>query len=230
LQRKRSNFLSIAQRLNVQKLSELSDPSESADIVETAEHVSLDNAIKLLYPEGSRTNSQIIRNIIVSLNLTPFDVQPDSTDGSQLKATALVTPSQYKCIQHLKERDIKKLTLSTHFEYAAIPAAGCMHINNLSNNTAFNEIMTLSPYRQILAFESYTQITEEHLELLNAHWRKRPWISMAFSQLLAGAVFVDGNQALFLNGVKSYNRYPSIDVHYEKVQRTQGSTIPDLTS
>lgn len=40
---------------------------------------------------------------------------------------------------------------------------------------------------------------------------------MAVSQLLAGAILVGGNQALLLNGVESYGRYPSTDAHFEKV-------------
>jgi hypothetical protein len=53
---------------------------------------------------------------------------------------------------------------------------------------------------------------------------------MAVSRLLAGAVLIDGNQVLLLDGVGTYSRYPSIDDHYEKVQPTQESLIPDFTS
>lgn len=214
--------------LNVQKPLELSLPSGSTDIEQT-ENLSLDDVVELLYPEDGQTNSQVIRNVIAAWNLTPFDVQTDSTDDDQLKVTALTSTIQYKRVLDFKERGIKRLKLSTPYEKAISPA-DCIHINDSSTNAVFNETMKLSPYRQLLAFESYTHITEEHLELLNAHWRKRPWMFMAVSQLLAGAVLVDGNQALLLNGVESYSRYPSIDAHFEKVQPTQESSIADLTS
>lgn len=41
------------------------------------------------------------------------------------------------------------------------------------------------------------------------------------SQLLAGAILIGGNQALLLNGVESYSRYPSIDAHFENVSNSQ---------
>lgn len=53
---------------------------------------------------------------------------------------------------------------------------------------------------------------------------------MATSQLLAGAILVDGNQALLLNGVEAYCRYPSVDVHHENLTTTQESSVPELTS
>ncbi|KAI8988045.1 hypothetical protein BDF20DRAFT_804306, partial [Mycotypha africana] len=95
---------------------------------------------------------------------------------------------------------------------------------------SFNDIIRKSPYRQILAFEEYRHITEEHLDLLNSHWRKRSYMFMITSQLLAGAILVDGSQALLLNGVKSYSRYPSIDAHFENVSSTQELSIPQLSS
>lgn len=53
---------------------------------------------------------------------------------------------------------------------------------------------------------------------------------MVTSQLQAGAILVDGNQALVINGVESYCRYPSVDVHHENLSNTQESSIPDLCS
>ncbi|KAI9487425.1 MAG: hypothetical protein EXX96DRAFT_628246, partial [Benjaminiella poitrasii] len=95
---------------------------------------------------------------------------------------------------------------------------------------SLNEIIRKSTYHQILAFEEYRHITEEHLDLLNSYWRKRPFMYMITSQLLTGAISVNGSQALLLNGVESYSRYPSIDAHFENVSSTQESSIPQLSS
>lgn len=48
--------------------------------------------------------------------------------------------------------------------------------------------------------------------------------------MIAGAILVDGNNALLLNGVESYCRYPAIDAHYEKLSLAKQSSIPDHSS
>ncbi|RCH80353.1 hypothetical protein CU098_005672, partial [Rhizopus stolonifer] len=50
------------------------------------------------------------------------------------------------------------------------------------------------------------------------------------SQLLAVAILTGGSQALLLNGVDSYTRYPSTDAHFENVSSAQESSIPQLSS
>ncbi|OAD76532.1 hypothetical protein PHYBLDRAFT_63259 [Phycomyces blakesleeanus NRRL 1555(-)] len=179
--------------------------------------------------ENCQTNNRIIRNVISALNLIPFDVESDPTNDNQHKFTALTSATLFKRVLEFKEGDTKKLKLNTPYE-STISVADCIHINDTSNNQPLNEILELSPYRQLLALESYTKIIEENIELLNAHWRKQSWMSMGVSQLLTGAFVVYGKKALLLNGVESYSRYPCIDVHFEKVQPTQESSTPDLMS
>ncbi|KAL4206352.1 hypothetical protein AB4K20DRAFT_1871241 [Rhizopus microsporus] len=87
-----------------------------------------------------------------------------------------------------------------------------------------------SPYHQLLGFESYTIIASEHLDFLNAHWRKRFYVYLAMAQLIAGAILVDGNGAILLNGTESYCQYSSIDVHYEKLFTMQELSFPDRMS
>ncbi|KAI9469856.1 MAG: hypothetical protein EXX96DRAFT_492132, partial [Benjaminiella poitrasii] len=91
-----------------------------------------------------------------------------------------------------------------------------------------NEIIKNSPYSQLLAFDNYTMLNEKHLELLNTHWRKRPWMYLMVGRLLASSILVDGCHALLLNGVESYSRYPRINAHFEKVP--QQSSLPDFKS
>ncbi|GAA5809880.1 hypothetical protein MFLAVUS_003295 [Mucor flavus] len=106
----------------------------------------------------------------------------------------------------------------------------CIHVNDTSRNNTVNRVITASPYKQLLVFEYLTAITEEHLQILNATWRKKPYMFMAVSQLLAGSLLVDGGHGLLLNGVESYNIYPSVDSHFENVPQSQESYIPNLES
>lgn len=80
----------------------------------------------------------------------------------------------------------------------------------------------------MLAFGNYTTLNEEHLELLDAHWRKRSWMHLMVGRLLASSILVDGSHALLLNGVESYCRYSSLNAHFEKALHQ--SSLPDFNS
>lgn len=192
--------------------------------------VLLRRSIESLYPEYNDTNNQMIKSVITSLNLAPFTINSDCTDNSKHEVIALTTPPHHKRMLDVNARGIKRVKLNTSVENAGMQSTDCIHLTQISNDISFNEIIRNSTYRVLLGFEEYIHITEEHLDVLNSHWRKRPFMYMATSQLLVGSILVDGGQALLLNGVESYGRYPSIDAHFENVSSTQESSIPQLFS
>ncbi|KAG2233959.1 hypothetical protein INT48_009772 [Thamnidium elegans] len=214
---------------NIPKASKISAEPVPTD-TEAIATVSLHHAIESLYPEHSNTDNQMITNIITSLNLAPFIINSDCIDNSKLEVTTLTTPSQHKLILDVKTRGIKRVKLDTPVENAVIQSTDCIHLSKISKDISFNEVIRKSTYHQVLAFEEHRHITEKHLDLLNSHWRKCSFMYMATSQSLAGAILVDGSQALLLNGVDSYSRYPSIDAHFENISSTQESSIPQLSS
>ncbi|KAG2198280.1 hypothetical protein INT47_004364 [Mucor saturninus] len=120
--------------------------------------VSLHQAIESLYPEHSNTDNLMITNIIT------------------IVVTALTTPSQHQRISDVNTRGIKRVKLDTSVETAVIQSTECIHLNKISKDIGFNEIIRKSTYHQLLAFEKYSFVTEEHLDLLNGHWRKRSFV------------------------------------------------------
>ncbi|KAI8982056.1 hypothetical protein BDF20DRAFT_834710 [Mycotypha africana] len=208
--------------INYQSQVEISLPVEAVTAEPTAK-IPLENAVNLLYPEDNLSNSQILRNVISALKLSPFDMDVDFKDGFRQKITALTTAD----VEDIEHREVKKIKLSAPYDKPSSSAI-CIHVNNPSSTSACNEIIKNSPYRQLLAFDNYTMLDEKHLELLNAHWRKRPWMYMMVGRLLASSILVDGSYALLLTGVESYCRYSSIDAHVEKVPHQ--SSLPDLMS
>lgn len=142
--------------------------AESSTVEPTAK-IPVENAVNLLYFENNQSNSQILRNVISALKLSPFDVDVDFKDGSRQKIVALTTAD----VEDMEHREVKKIKLSTPYDKPS-SLINCIHVNNPSSIPSCNQIIKSSPYSQLLAFDNYTMLNEKHLELLNAHWRKRP--------------------------------------------------------
>lgn len=83
----------------------------------------------------------MITNVIASLNLAPFILNSDCTDGSSVEVTALTTPSQHKRILDVKTRGTKRVKLDIPVEKVAIQSSGCIHLNQISNDICFNDII-----------------------------------------------------------------------------------------
>ncbi|KAI7902355.1 uncharacterized protein BX663DRAFT_486674 [Cokeromyces recurvatus] len=99
----------------------------------------------------------------------------------KIEVTALTTPAQHKRILDVKTRGTKRVKLDIPVKKAVIQSTGCIHLNKISNDISFNEIIRTSAYRQLLAFDEYRHITEEHLDILNSHWKKSPFITQESS-------------------------------------------------
>ncbi|KAG1040512.1 hypothetical protein G6F43_012274 [Rhizopus delemar] len=168
---------------NYQSRLELSLTPE-AKAVETTAKIPVENAVNFLFPENNQTS--ILRDVISALKLSPFDVDVDFKDGFKQRITALTTAD----IEDIEQRKMKKIKLSTPYDKPST-STKCIHVNNSSSTPSFNKLIKNSPYSQLLAFDNYTIFNEEHLELLNAHWRKRPWMHLMVGHLLASSILVD---------------------------------------
>lgn len=82
--------------------------------------------MKLLYPENNQSNSQILRDVISALKLSPFDVDVDFKDGFKQTITALTTAD----IEGTGHREVKKIKLSTPYDKPS-SSTNCIHVNNL---------------------------------------------------------------------------------------------------
>ncbi|KAI9026401.1 hypothetical protein CLU79DRAFT_741614 [Phycomyces nitens] len=56
----------------------------------------------------------------------------------------------------------------------------------------------------------------ELVRLLNSDWRIQPAARFGTSALLAGAVLMDDQQLLYVNGIEPYNRLPTLNSHFER--------------
>ncbi|CAO3665575.1 unnamed protein product [Rhizopus stolonifer] len=70
---------------NCQSPVELSLAGKPTTVESTAK-IPVENAVDLLYPENNQSNSQILRNVISALKLSPFDVHVDFKDGFKQKS------------------------------------------------------------------------------------------------------------------------------------------------
>lgn len=148
-------------------------------------------------------------NVITSIGLQPFTIQVDKEDP----ITAFTASSELKRIQHHEEHGNKRLKLSTPYSLESTNKS-CVHVENCSFDSSLNSIIQSSPYNFALAYDDYNEVKEEELEVLNAPWNRRPYMSMVVSQLLTGCIIADASQAILVNGVESYGQV--YDVHKER--------------
>ncbi|KAG2206304.1 hypothetical protein INT47_007318 [Mucor saturninus] len=71
----------------------------------------------------------------------------------------------------------------------------------------------------------HEELTLEQSNILNQDWLEYPHLRYCGSQMLAGAILVEGPNSILLNTVEPYSRDPLLDAHYEKFTTGQ-STFP----
>lgn len=126
----------------------------------------------------------MVKKFITSLDLSPLVIKSDCADDNRREITALTTSTQHKTISDVERIGIKRIKLSVPVENDVHPT-DCIHLRKISDNTNLNEIIRKSKYRELLAFEGYSKITDEHMNILNSHWRKRPWLYRNYWQELS---------------------------------------------
>ena len=62
----------------------------------------------------------------------------------------------------------------------------------------------------------HEEITKETVSLLNEDWLQYPQLRFCLSQLLAGAILIDGTSALVINSIEPYCRDVLLDAHHER--------------
>ncbi|KAI7853567.1 hypothetical protein BDC45DRAFT_148601 [Circinella umbellata] len=62
----------------------------------------------------------------------------------------------------------------------------------------------------------HEEITKETVSLLNEDWLQYPQLHFCLSQLLAGAILIDGTSALVINSIEPYCRDVLLDAHHER--------------
>jgi hypothetical protein len=158
--------------------------------------------------------------------LKPLILQDEDEDKQRM--LCFIPDSQHT---HIFKNNNKRLKLIGPSSTSASTSntSDCVHAPK--KYTAIDKIIRTSPYCELLSFKKYVEVNEEQLMLLNTSWRSKPYLSLALSQLLAGSILANQNEALLINGIESYSRFPSVDAHCEKfIGFGLHSSIPNLTS
>ncbi|KAI9259168.1 hypothetical protein EDC94DRAFT_521247, partial [Helicostylum pulchrum] len=58
-------------------------------------------------------------------------------------------------------------------------------------------------------------------DMINKEWIQFPQFRYAIPQLFSGVIIMDGSAALLLNGLEPYDRFRTVDAHFER--RTKSS-------
>ncbi|ORZ13136.1 hypothetical protein BCR42DRAFT_493213 [Absidia repens] len=72
---------------------------------------------------------------------------------------------------------------------------------------------SVAPFVRQIQFE---EINTDQVKILNEDWRLYPQLRYFGSQFLAGAIFIDGKQAIYVNTIEPYSRDSIVDAHYER--------------
>ncbi|ORY92363.1 hypothetical protein BCR43DRAFT_508442 [Syncephalastrum racemosum] len=74
----------------------------------------------------------------------------------------------------------------------------------------------------------HVELTHELVNILNRDWLEYPQMRFCGSQLLAGAILLEGQTSIVLNTVEPYGRDPLLDAHYER-QSGSFSSFPETS-
>lgn len=166
------------------------------------------------------------KKIIECLNLKPLILQDEDEDKQRM--LCFIPDSQHI---HIFKNNNKRLKLIGPSSTSASTSNTSDCVHTPKKYTAIDKIIRTSPYCELLSFKKYVEVNEEQLMLLNTSWRSKPYLSLALSQLLAGSILANQNEALLINGIESYSRFPSVDAHCEKsIGFGLHSSIPNLSS
>ncbi|KAI8097903.1 uncharacterized protein B0P05DRAFT_567883 [Gilbertella persicaria] len=166
------------------------------------------------------------KKIIECLNLKPLILQDEDEDKQRM--LCFIPDSQRI---HMFKNNNKRLKLIGPSSTSASTSNTSECVHTPKKYTAIDKIIRTSPYCELLSFKKYMEVNEEQLMLLNTSWRSKPYLSLALSQLLAGSILANQNEALLINGIESYSQFPSVDAHCEKfIGFGLHSSMPNLTS
>lgn len=95
----------------------------------------------------------------------------------------------------------------------AKPTTKCLHTIKFEGSKISDK--TDNQYHSLLTNDSFSEISQDAINILNSSWRQRPYIAQSQGELLCRAILVDEKQILSINCGETYSKLPSVDVHYE---------------
>lgn len=72
----------------------------------------------------------------------------------------------------------------------------------------------------------HEEIAGEMVDLLNRDWLEYPQVRYCTSQLLAGAILIEGPTAIIINAVEPYSRDTLLDAHHERRLFGTATSLP----
>jgi hypothetical protein len=88
------------------------------------------------------------------------------------------------------------------------------NIQGHTRNSCIKYVIQQSPY-SIFKQLDLVEMNEDLIALINNDWQKHNDMHYAISQLFAGAILLNGMNALYLTTVEVYCRFQPVDAHYE---------------
>ncbi|KAI7897136.1 uncharacterized protein EV154DRAFT_400565, partial [Mucor mucedo] len=81
-----------------------------------------------------------------------------------------------------------------------------------------------------LADSLHEEITDEMTDLLNRDWLQYPQMRYCTSQLLVGAIIIEGSKAIVINALEPYSRDTLLDAHHERKLFGAATSFPSETN
>ncbi|KAI9015246.1 hypothetical protein CLU79DRAFT_724982 [Phycomyces nitens] len=95
--------------------------------------------------------------------------------------------------------------------------------DDCSSDSIVEHIKSTSQAAKKLSTTRHEEFTLEHSNILSRDWLEYPQLRYCGSQMLVGAILVDGQNSILLNTVEPYSRDPLLDAHYERLSPDQSS-------
>ncbi|CEP10803.1 hypothetical protein, partial, partial [Parasitella parasitica] len=95
--------------------------------------------------------------------------------------------------------------------------------DDCSSDSLVEHIKSTSQAAKKLSTTRHEEVTLEHSNILSRDWLEYPQLRYCGSQMLVGAILVEGQNSILLNTVEPYSRDPLLDAHYERLSHDQSS-------
>jgi hypothetical protein len=155
-----------------------------------------------LYLEAQQVN--IFANLIKLMNLSVNKI----TDSMDNNAVVFADPCN---IVKLKEIAQNIQTVEEIMPpFLPIPSSPEKH----TDHPALGDVLKVSKYEAVRKIE-WKEYNSEISCFVNASWQRKKGMRVAIPALFAGALLVEGHQALYITCVEAYCRSPNTDTHCE---------------
>jgi len=150
--------------------------------------------------------------------MVPFDLQ-DEND----KVIAYIMKQNRHFLARNKSKRVK-IVVSEDINHTT----ECICIKSASS-IPIEQIVSKSPYKTLLAFDSYHDFSQQEFAWMNTFWGDNLSHQFFVGQLLLGSIItVNEVQVLLVNGIEVYRRDPTSDAFCERAMTFKDSLIPTL--